>query len=146
MMETWPLLACLASTLYMTGVIAVVQWVHYPLFERVERAAFPPYHAEHVRLMTYVVFAPMVIELLTSAWLAMWPPRGSDGWLSAAGLLAAIVTWILTAGVSVPLHNRLARGFEAVAHRALVRSNALRTAAWLAHSAIVLTMAAGALR
>lgn len=145
MMETLSLLACVASTLYMTGVIAVVQWVHYPLFERVEPASFRRYHAEHVRLMTYIVLVPMVIELATSGWLVLWPPRGSGRWLGGAGLVAASVTWVVTGGVSVPLHNRLAEGFEAGTHRALVRTNAIRAAAWILHSAIVLTMTARAM-
>lgn len=146
MSDPWPLLACLASTLYMTGVIAVVQWVHYPLFDRVDPASFRRYHAAHVRLMTHVVLAPMAIELATSGWMFAWPPSGAERWLSGAGLVAALTTWSVTAAVSVPLHNRLAEGFDAAAHRALVRTNAIRAAAWVVHSAIVLTMTARALR
>jgi hypothetical protein len=146
MIDSVVLLACLASTLYMTGVIAVVQWVYYPLFERIEPSAFRRYHAEHVRRMTYIVFAPMVIELASSGWLAFWPPRGSGRSLAVAGLLAASLTWAVTAGVSVPLHNRLAEGFEAASHRALVRTNAARAAAWIIHSVVVLIMAARSIR
>ena len=50
MLSKYVLLACLASTLYMTGVIVVVQVVHYPLFERVEATSFRRHHAEHARL------------------------------------------------------------------------------------------------
>lgn len=145
MIEIMPLLACLAATLYMTGVIAVVQWVHYPLFERVEPSAFRRYHAEHVRLMTHVVFLPMVIELLTSGWLAFRPPHGSGRWLAIAGLGLALLTWGVTACVSVPLHNRLAAGFDAGAHRLLMRTNAIRAAAWAVHSGVVITLTARAM-
>ena len=140
------LLACLASTLYMTGVIVVVQVVHYPLFERVEASAFSRYHAEHVRLMTTVVFVPMLVELLSGAWLAFRSPGGSSPWLAWAGLAAAVVTWASTGWLSVPLHDRLSRGFDPGAQRALVRTNVVRTAAWVIHSLIVLAMTAGALR
>lgn len=139
------LLACLASTLYMTGVIVVVQVVHYPLFERVETIAFPRYHAEHVRRMTPVVLLPMLVELVSSAWLAFRRPEGASPWLCWVGLAAALVTWAATGWLSVPLHNRLAREFEAGAHRALVRTNVVRTVAWSVHSATVLAMTAGAL-
>lgn len=145
MIDAMPLLACLAATLYMTGVIAVVQWVHYPLFEKVDLNAFRGYHAEHVRRMTPVVLAPMLIELATSGWLVYRPPGGSGRGLAGVGLLAAGVTWAVTAMISVPLHNRLAAGFEAEAHRALVRTNAIRSAAWVVHSAVVLVMAARAM-
>ena len=55
------LLACLASTLFMTGLIWFVQVVHYPLFDRVGAARFVPYHAAHSRRTSWVVAAPMAI-------------------------------------------------------------------------------------
>lgn len=146
MIDVLPLIGCVAATLYMTGVIAVVQWVHYPLFDRVETDAFRRYHADHVRLMTHVVLAPMAIELVTSGWLLYRPPPGSGRWLAGAGLASAVVTWAVTATVSVPLHERLASGFDAQAHRSLVRTNAVRAAAWAFHSAVVLAMTALAIR
>lgn len=146
MATNFVLLACLASALYMTGVIAVVQVVHYPLFAAVDRASFGRYHGEHVRLMMYVVFAPMVIELAASGWLVCYPPVGSGGWLSGTGLAAAIVTWAVTAVFSVPLHNRLAGGFDEAAHRALVRTNAIRVVAWVVHSIVLLIMTERVLR
>ncbi len=141
-----PLLAALASTLYMTGAIAVVHRVHYPLFDRVEPSAFPRYHERHVRLITPVVAVPMVVELLASGWLTIWPPSGSNRWLAGSGLIAALVTWVVTASLSVPLHHRLAEGFDAASHRALVRTNGIRAVAWFLHSGIVLAMTALALR
>lgn len=146
MSTSLPLLACLASTLYMTGAIAVVHWVHYPLFERVEASAFRRYHEQHVRLITPVVALPMLVELLSSGWLTIWPPPGSGRWLAGSSLIAAMVTWAVTASLSVPLHGRLAEGFDPTSHRALVRTNAIRAAAWFAHSGIVLGMTALALR
>ena len=49
------LLACLASTLFMTGLIWFVQVVHYPLFSEVEPGDFLRYHAAHPRRTTRVV-------------------------------------------------------------------------------------------
>jgi hypothetical protein len=55
--------------------------------------------------------------------------------LFSLGLLA--VNWLSTAAVQVPLHGRLAREYEEQAHRALVRTNWVRTAAWTARGALV---------
>ena len=56
----------------------------------------------------------------------------------------AIITWAATAQLSVPLHDRLAAGFDSEAHRSLVRTNArIWTAAWIIHSLIVLDPLAG---
>jgi hypothetical protein len=50
-------------------------------------------------------------------------------------------TWRL----QVPRHDALARGWDAAAHRALVRSNWVRTAAWSARAALLLAALARAL-
>ncbi len=146
MLSEFVLLACLALTLYMTGVIVVVQVVHYPLFERVEATSFRRYHAEHVRLMTLVVIVPMIVELVTSAWLVFLLTEMTSRWLAWAGLTAAIITWAATARLSVPLHDRLAAGFDPEAHRSLVRTNLVRTVAWIIHSLIVLVLTADSMR
>jgi hypothetical protein len=139
------LLACLASTLFMTGLIWFVQVVHYPLFGRVGPAAFGPYHAEHARRTTWVVVVPMVAELVTSALLTAYRPAGTPPALAWAGLAAAALAWASTALVQVPLHGRLSGGFDPGAHRELVLSNAARAAAWTAHAAILLAMTARAM-
>ena len=141
-----PLLACLAATLYMTGLIAFVQRVHYPLFARVGAADFRAYHAGHLAATTPVVMIPMVVELLTSALLVARRPPGTGPVLAWAGLAAALFTWLVTAAWSVPAHQRLAGGFDPGAHATLVATNWLRTAAWLAHAAVVLVMTARAMR
>ena len=61
-------------------------------------------------------------------------------------MIAATITWIATAFLSVPRHERLAKGFEEDVHRALVRTNLVRLGAWIVHDAILLMMVAKALR
>jgi hypothetical protein len=139
------ILACLACSLYMTGVIVVIHVVHYPLFDHVDAAAFPRYHTQHTRRMLPIVFAPMLIELLTSVVLVATPRAGVSRWLTWTGLAAAAVTWGVTAIASVPLHGRLAAGFDATSHRALVRTNRVRLIAWFVHSSVMLVMAAQAM-
>jgi len=140
------LLICLGSTLFMTGLIWFVQAVYYPLFERVDPASFARYHAEHTRLTTRVVFAPMVLELVTSAVLVARPPGGVGRGLAWAGLATAELAWGMTGGVLVPLHGRLAAGFDPAAHASLVRTNGARALVWSLHALIVLAMAGRAMR
>ncbi len=141
-----PLLTCLASTLFMTGLIWFVHVVHYPLFARVEAGAFRAYHADHSRTTTYVVILPMVLELLTAAWLVADRPAGTPPWLAWLGLGLAAASWAATFFLSVPAHGRLAIGFDAEVHRDLVRTNAVRVVTWTAHSAALLAMTARAIR
>jgi hypothetical protein len=140
------LLTCLASTLFMTGVIWFVQVVHYPLFDRVELEAFRRYHSEHTRATAFVVVLPMILELLTSGFLVGQRPEGTKPWMAWLGLSCALASWGLTIVYSVPAHGQLAKGFDVEAHRSLVWTNGLRVASWSAHSLILLVMTARALR
>lgn len=132
------LLAQVATTLFMTGLIWFVQVVHYPLLAAVGRRGFADYEAAHVRLTTWVVAPAMLLELVTALLLAVHPPARTSAaacWV-ALGLLALI--WFSTALLQVPRHNALTAGFDAGAHRLLVQSNWVRTVAWTARSLLVL--------
>ncbi|WP_435007581.1 hypothetical protein P12x_004846 [Tundrisphaera lichenicola] len=140
------LLACLASTLFMTGVIWFVHVVHYPLFDRVQAEAFRRYHADHTRATGSVVILPMVVELLTSIALVARRPEGISPWMVWLGLAAALISWGSTFCFSVPAHGRLAGGFDIQAHADLVRTNTIRLVSWTIHSAVLLVMTARLLR
>lgn len=142
MAGTLALLGCLASTLFMTGVVAFVQVVHYPLFDRVDPGAFARFHGDHVRRTTAVVVVPMVVELVTSVVLVVRPPARGVAGLAWVGLACALGSWAATGLLSVPRHDRLARGFDAAAHRSLVATNVVRLATWTAHAAALLVMTA----
>ena len=130
----------LAATLLMTGVIWFVQVVHYPLFAGVGEERFAAYQATHSRSTTVVVAPLMTIELVTSALMAIDAPAGVARWVMWVGLGLTGVTWLATALVSVPQHNRLAVAFDRDAWRRLVVTNWIRTAAWTAHAVLLLAV------
>lgn len=131
------LLLNFAVAAYLTGLIWTVQVVHYPSFGLVPKEAWSAFHAAHTRRMSYVVMAPMVVELVLAIWLA-WAGRaglpGGAGWWSLA--LVALV-WGATFFISVPFHNRLAGGFDYIAIDGLTRTNWLRTLAWTARAGLL---------
>jgi len=141
------LLANVAATLLMTGVIWMVQVVHYPLFALVGREQFPAYEYAHSASITLLVMplmlvelgtAFLLVELGTAFLLALSPPPGLDRLTPWIGLVLAAATWGVTLFFSIPAHNTLSGGFDAAAHAALVSSNWLRTLAWTAHSGLVI--------
>ncbi|MBM4069717.1 MAG: hypothetical protein FJ271_12305 [Planctomycetes bacterium] len=136
------LLANVVSTLVLVGVIWFVQIVHYPQFARVGRDGFAGYEAAHVRLTTWVVAPPMLIEALTSGVLAWQPPSPGLTLVCRGGLLLVIVIWLSTAILQVPQHNVLARSFDADAHRRLVASNWIRTICWSLRGLLVVFLLA----
>ncbi len=130
----------------MTGVIWFVQVVHYPLLARAGEEGFAALAAEHARRTGWVVGPPMAVEGATAVAL-LAPGLRPDGvpagaaWAGAA-LVAAL--WLTTWRMQVPRHRELARGWDPVAHRALVRGNWVRTALWSARAGLVLGMVAAA--
>ncbi len=64
-------------------------------------------------------------------------------WLHlAATLVLVLAIWTSTFAVQVPLHGRLARGFDSVTHRRLVLTNWARTAGWSVRGVLALLMTA----
>jgi hypothetical protein len=139
-LESGVLLAHAAATMFLTGLIWFVQVVHYPLMGHVGRREFPGYEAAHVRGTTWVVAPPMLVEALTGLLLVWRPPVPGSVVCCWTGLGLLLVIWASTFLLQVPRHNTLTGGFEAAAHRALVRSNWLRTAAWSGRSVLVLLL------
>ncbi|MFQ3583249.1 hypothetical protein J8C06_13110 [Chloracidobacterium validum] len=134
----WVLGLNTAAALYMTGVIWLVQCVHYPLLRYVGAAAFADYHQRHVAAIFPVVALPMLVEGLTAAWLTLQPPTGIWPPVLWGGLVCVLAAFGVTALVSVPCHDQLAQGFDAATLDTLIRTNWLRTLAWTGHGGLSL--------
>ncbi len=131
-----PLLAMhAAATWALVGLIWTVQLVLYPLFARVGADAFRSYHAQHLVRVTFVVAPLMAVEVISAALLVVRGAR--EPWLLASFVPLAF-NWLSTWRVQIPLHDRLAAGFDAETQRRLVASNWWRTAAWSIRGACLL--------
>lgn len=122
------LLTHAAATWFMTGLIWVIQVVHYPLFARVGADGYRDYHLAHQSLISLIVGPAMLVEALTAGTILV--VRRDTPAVASAALLAVI--WASTAFLQVPAHNVLANGFDAEAHNRLVDTNWIRTIAWTA--------------
>ena len=128
-------------TLLMTGVIWIIQVVHYPLYRRVGAQGFADYEREHCARISFVVLPLMLLELLCATALVVLPPQGSGSlpW-TGLGLLAGV--WASTFLLQVPCHRALERGFDARAASRLVATNWIRTVAWSLRSCVALALLA----
>ncbi len=131
----------IASTLILVGVIWIIQLVQYPFFSEVNAENFPKYHAAHTFWITPVVAPAMIVELITSIFIIFYPPENIDYKLLYFGLVLAIIVWASTFFLQVPMHEKLAFGFNAEAHSTLVNTNWIRTIAWSLRGALVLYFA-----
>ncbi len=135
------LLAHLAATMAMAGVIWFVQVVHYPLFAAVGAAEFQAYERSHVTRTSMVLLPLMLAEATTAVLLLI---RGVP--LSGVGAALLALCWTVTFLVSVPCHRKLENGFDPQAHARLVNSNWMRTLAWSARAVTASLMLLPALR
>ncbi|MFN8546781.1 MAG: hypothetical protein U0527_02105 [Candidatus Eisenbacteria bacterium] len=134
-----------ATTWALVGLIWTVQLVHYPLFDRVERARFSEFERDHSMRISRIAAPLMLFEAVSGAVLVLVAPTGLESarlWLSV-GLALIVLIWLSTFLLQVPRHRELARGFDAEAHGALVRSNWIRTVAWTARGALLAWLALG---
>ena len=127
----------------MVGLIWFVQVVHYPLMGRVGKEVFRAYADAHSRLTSFVVGPPMLLEAATTVLLVPLRPESVTLWQALLGVVLLAVAWLSTYFLQVPCHRVLGNGFDAAAHRFLVRSNWLRTAAWSARGVLLLYLVAG---
>jgi hypothetical protein len=135
------LINCFA-TLYMVGVIWMVQIVAYPLFASVGENESPAYQKRHQILTTLVVGPPMVFEAFSSVFLAWYPPPGIGYPIIFAGIILVFIIWISTAALQIPSHEKLLHGFTPKVHNDLVFTNWIRTLSWSARGFLVVWMLA----
>lgn len=121
----------LASAI-MTGVIWVIQLIHYPAFKYIEPSKSKIFHDFHTDVISFFVAPLMIVELGTSIFLV----RSYGGY----GLYVFVITifiWLSTFILQVPLHRRLAKEWERATIDRLIQTNWLRTGLWTLKTLIV---------
>lgn len=130
----------LLVTLLLTGVIWLVQLVHYPLFAQVGESSFTTYESLHRQAIGPLVAPLMLMELGTAALLLLWRPESIHPAWFWVGLVLVIVIWLNTFFQAVPLHAKLDQGYNREIIQQLVNVNWIRTLAWTLRSGILMWM------
>tara|TARA_B100000530_G_scaffold261111_1_gene174288 strand:- start:534 stop:980 length:447 start_codon:yes stop_codon:yes gene_type:complete len=134
------LLSNVVSTLFLVGLIWMVQVVHYPLLDDIGKQNYVDYQKRHQNNITYIVGPMMLIELATAIMLLWYPIDGVEKSLIYAGIGLVALIWLSTALIQVPCHEKLVKGFDPAAYKWLVNSNWIRTIAWTARGGLVTWM------
>ncbi|MFT6399592.1 MAG: hypothetical protein ACJAYU_004361 [Bradymonadia bacterium] len=132
------LLIQLATTLPLCGLIWLIQLVHYPLLAEVGTESFPGYHASHSARISLIVVPLMLLELASAGLLLTMRPPGLPIWQAASGMALVTLVWGSTFFLQVPMHSRLAGGFDQAAWASLVTGNWFRTFGWTLRGGLVL--------
>jgi hypothetical protein len=121
------------ASFFLTGLIWVVQLVHYPAFHHVSDGNFAQFQKHHVNSIDKIVIPVMVTEITTSFALAWFNGFFS---LDAIGFYLVLMIWISTGLFSVPAHSILEDHKDRNAINRLVSTNWIRTILWTSKSGL----------
>ena len=130
----------LAATLYMTGLIWMVQRVSYPLMAFVGQAESAEFERLHCDRIAWVVGFPMLVEGVTGLVLLWFSPTWFPAWGFWLGAALMFGNAASTQFLQVPCHKKLAAGFNRNVHQRLVKTNWIRTVFWSLRSFLVIGM------
>jgi hypothetical protein len=127
------LIAHLASTLFMVGLIWTIHTVHYPLFAHVGESTYVAFQSQHVDRIGKLLFLPWLTEGITLLAVLVLAYFGNQrnlrlpAFLNGVGMAVAL---IISGFWSAPAHGDLADGFNAAVHDRLMTANLVRSLAW----------------
>ena len=122
---TLELIACS----YMTGLILLVHFIHYPSFALIRQLEFREFSKFHSRIITRIVLPGMSAELIVAIFLVYYSPAIKT-YLNIASVAAL---WFITGLKSASTHQKLTiEGFTFPLFQDLMRWNYIRTLIWCA--------------
>jgi hypothetical protein len=111
----------------MVVILWLVQLVIYPSFLRCELTRLVEWHRVYTRRAAWVIIPIMFTQLPLVGWLSWQEPTKAN--LTASACL--LVCWVLTFGVSVPLHHKIDSGdTSGETIQRLIKTNWPRTFLW----------------
>ena len=123
-----------ALSLYMTGVIWVVQLLVYPNFGHFSDADFKRAMEHHTKNISLIVMLPMLAELGISVW---WMYVDLSIISFTNGVIVTVI-WVSTFLLQVPAHNKLQVKKDSKVIHFLIRWNWLRTIGWTVKSLLLI--------
>ncbi|MFU8848803.1 MAG: hypothetical protein ACNA77_08820 [Opitutales bacterium] len=113
----------------MLVILWLVQLVIYPSFLACDLSKLLEWHRAYTRRVGWVIIPIMFAQLPLVAWLSYESPSRAN----LAAFICVLACWVLTFGVSVPLHRKMDRGdTSSKTVQRLIRTNWPRTMLWTA--------------
>ena len=122
------LLGHLIFTSIMTGVIWVIQIVHYPSFHFIEKELYTAFQKFHMNKISIIVMPIMLAELITGIMLFL--DKSSKSPFLIVSFVILILIWLITGVFFAKAHNELIAGYQELVVNQLVAMNWIRTLLW----------------
>ena len=128
LLNNFVLLVHLTFTSIMTGVIWVIQIVHYPSFHFIEKELYTVFQKFHMNKISIIVIPIMVAELITGIMLFL--DKSSKNPLLIISFIILVLIWLITGVFFTKAHNELITGYQELVVNQLVVMNWIRTLLW----------------
>ena len=122
------LLGHLIFTSIMTGVIWVIQIVHYPSFHFIEKELYTAFQKFHMNKISIIVMPIMLAELITGIMLFL--DKSSKSPFLTISIIILVLIWFITGVFFTKAHNELIAGYQELVVNQLVAMNWIRTLLW----------------
>ena len=122
------LLGHLIFTSIMTGVIWVIQIVHYPSFHFIEKELYTAFQKFHMNKISIIVIPIMLAELITGMMLFL--DKSSKCPFLIISFVILVLIWLITGVFFSKAHNELIIGYQELVVNQLVVMNWIRTLLW----------------
>ena len=122
------LLGHLIFTSIMTGVIWVIQIVHYPSFHFIEKELYTAFQKFHMNKISIIVIPIMLAELITGMMLFL--DKSSKSSFLIISFVILVLIWLITGVFFSKAHNELMTGYQELVVNQLVVMNWIRTLLW----------------
>lgn len=118
---------------FMSGLIWIIQLVHYPSFHFIDKKDFVHFEFFHTKWITVIVMPIMIMEAITQLATLWLSPTLING-IAAIFLL---LIWLTTFFFSVPAHQKLASEKDDIVIDKLIHTNWIRTLLWSARAILL---------
>ena len=122
------LLGHLIFTSIMTGVIWVIQIVHYPSFHFIEKELYTAFQKFHMNKISIIVIPIMLAEIITGMMLFL--DKSSKSPFLIISFVILVLIWLITGVFFSKAHNELMTGYQELVVNQLVVMNWIRTLLW----------------
>ena len=122
------LLGHLIFTSIMTGVIWIIQIVHYPSFHFIEKELYTAFQKFHMNKISIIVIPIMLAELITGMMLFL--DKSSKSPFLIISIIILVLIWLITGVFFTKAHNELIAGYQELVVNQLVAMNWIRTLLW----------------
>jgi hypothetical protein len=136
-MRSWIPVANAASTLVMTGIIWLIQLIHYPAFSFIGESSFVSFATFPQQRISMIVIPLMLVEAISTALLLHRPHPAFAGRVAKVAALCLFIAWLSTVFLQAPIHQHMLKGRDGELLIDLIAGNWWRTVAWSARAFLV---------